>query len=597
MYTADDVFVSSTAMPTSSIAGAVKTFSVLDYFVFCTLMLTSGAIGVYFAFFAKQKQNTTKEYLMGGKNMGLFPITMSLVASYISGVSLLGVPAEIYTFGTQYGVIIIAEVMVCVLSAYAFMPVFYKLQLFSSFEYLQMRYDNSVRLFLSVLYCLMTILYTPLIIYIPSLAFSQVSGINLYVVAVATCAICIFYTSLGGLKAVVWSDTVQSFAMILGVIAVTVLGTMDVGGVGVVLERATTSNRIEIFNLDPNPLVRHTFWTVVIGNFFMWLSHIAANQAILQRCLALPTIGKARSALISLSIGISTFVVFSVYSGLVIYAKYHDCDPVYTKAIRKVDQILPFTVMDLSNSVPGFPGIFIAGVFSAALSSMSTMLNSMSGVILQDFIRPCWGKRPLSEMAASTIMKVIVVLIGSLCVVMVLIVDRLGAIIQVSRTLSGITAGASLGIFVLGMTVPWLNAKGVLWGGISSIFVAGWVALGSQTALRSGTLRFENKPLSVDGCLYDFPSTNETLNFTPVEDAFWVFRISYLYLTVIGFTTLLVVAFFVTLATGPNDISKMNPDLFSPLVQGLFPKKQLPEDGNAEIKLLHKKAEAGETME
>ncbi|CAB3374350.1 Hypothetical predicted protein [Cloeon dipterum] len=511
MYAADVFGSTTTQLPPPTMSG-VKTFSFLDYFVFCSLMLTSAVIGVYFAFFAKQKQNTTKEYLMGGKNMGIFPITMSLVASYISGVSLLGVPAEIYTFGTQYGVIIIAEVLVCVLCSYVFMPVFYKLQLYSSFEYLRMRYDNSVRLFLSVLYCLMTILYTPLIIYIPSLAFSQVSGINLYVVAVATCAICIFYTSLGGLKAVVWTDTVQSFAMILGVVAVTVLGTMDVGGVGVVLDRAAASNRLEFFNLDPNPLVRHTFWTVVIGNFFMWLSHIAANQAILQRCLALPTVGKARRALISLSIGISLFVVFSVYSGLVIYAKYHDCDPVYSQAIRKVDQILPYTVMDLANSVPGFPGIFIAGVFSAALSSMSTMLNSMSGVILQDFIRPLWGQRPLSELAASTIMKTIVVLIGSLCVAMTLIVDRLGAIIQVSRTLSGITAGASLGIFVLGMTVPWLNAKGVLYGGIASLFSAGFVAFGSQHALRSGTLRFANRPLSVDGCLYDFPATNATLN-------------------------------------------------------------------------------------
>jgi solute carrier family 5 (sodium-coupled monocarboxylate transporter), member 8/12 len=63
------------------------------------------------------------------------------------------------------------------------------------------------------------------------------------------------------------------------------------------------------------------------------------------------------------------------------------------------------------------------------------MLNSMSGVILQDFVRPCWGKRPLSELAASTIMKVIVVLIGILCVSLVLVVDKLGAIIQVSAAI------------------------------------------------------------------------------------------------------------------------------------------------------------------
>ncbi|KAF4521054.1 hypothetical protein B566_EDAN008126 [Ephemera danica] len=381
-----------------------RKFGFLDYSVFCVLMLTSASIGTYFAFFAKQKQNTTKEYLMGGKTMGIFPITMSLVASYISGVSLLGVPAEIYTYGTQYGVIIIAEIFVCVVTAYMFMPVFYNLQLYSSFEYLRLRYDNSVRLLLSVLYCLLTILYTPLIIYIPALAFSQVTGINLHIVSPITCAICIFYTSLGGLKAVVWTDTLQSFAMILGVLLVAILGTIDVGGISVVLQRAADSKRLEFFNLDPNPLVRHTFWTV---------------------------------------------------------------------AIRKVDQILPFTVMDFSTTIPGFPGLFIAGVFSAALSSMSTMLNSMSGVILQDFIRPCLGTRKISEQTASNIMKVVVVIVGAFCVGLVFIVDKLGAIIQ-----------------------------GALYGGIASLISAGWVALGSQAAIADGSLRFQTKTMSIDGCTY-----------------------------------------------------------------------------------------------
>jgi solute carrier family 5 (sodium-coupled monocarboxylate transporter), member 8/12 len=71
---------SSTAAPGLGQIGGTRTFGVLDYCVFCALMLTSAVIGSYFAFFAKQKQNTTKEYLMGGKNMGIFPITMSLVA-------------------------------------------------------------------------------------------------------------------------------------------------------------------------------------------------------------------------------------------------------------------------------------------------------------------------------------------------------------------------------------------------------------------------------------------------------------------------------------------------------------------------------------
>ncbi|XP_065344867.1 sodium-coupled monocarboxylate transporter 2-like [Cloeon dipterum] len=565
---------------------AAKEMSLLDYSIFCALMLVSTLIGVYFAFFAKQKQDNTAEYLMGGKNMAIFPITMSLIASYISGVSMLGVPAEIYTYGTQYAAVLISEALVCFVTAFVFMPVFYKLQLYSSFEYLLLRFDSSVRLLLSVLYCIMSLTYTPLIIYTPALAFNQVSGASLNVIAPITCAICIFYTSLGGLRAVVWTDTLQSFSMISGVLVVTILGTLDVGGIGVVMERAANTDRLEFFNLDPNPLVRHTFWTVTIGNFFMWLAHLAANQAILQRCLALPTIAKAKRALVSLAIGTLIFAALSIYCGLVIYAKYHDCDPVHTQVIRKVDQILPFTVMDVAN-IPGFPGLFIAGVFSAALSSMSTNLNALSGVILQDFIKPCMRGRQMSEKTASNTMKMIVVIAGTFCTAMVFVVDQLGAIIQLSRTVSGVTAGAMLGIFVLGMMVPWINARGALIGGICSLFVAGWVAVGSQRAIAGGSLRFQTKPMSVDGCSYAFPPSNSTLNEQPIEEAFWVFRISYLYLTVIGFTTMVLIATIVTLITGPNDPRKVHRDLLSPLVHRFLPEPDKSEQPIAETLLVN----------
>jgi solute carrier family 5 (sodium-coupled monocarboxylate transporter), member 8/12 len=113
-----------------------------------------------------------------------------------------------------------------------------------------------------------------------------------------------------------------------------------------------------------------------------------------------------------------------------------------------VDQIVPFTVMDFAIQIPGFPGLFIAGVFSAALrwmfakielkkrnkpifSTMSTALNSLSGVILQEFIKPCLGERQLSEQAASNIMKLIVLIVGSFCTALIFFVDQLGGIIQV----------------------------------------------------------------------------------------------------------------------------------------------------------------------
>ncbi|CAB3363685.1 Hypothetical predicted protein [Cloeon dipterum] len=407
-------------------------FSWVDYAVFVGMLFFSALIGIYFAFFAKQKQNTTNEYLMGGRSMGIFPISMSLIASYISGIALLGLPAEMYTFGTQYWMIVLPEIAVSFTMANAYIPVFYELNITSSYEYLCLRFNQSVRILGSAIFIIKMMLYIPLVIYVPALAFNQVTGINLHYVTPAVCLVCIFYTTLGGLKAVVWTDTLQTILMFLGVVLVMILGTAHVGGFKVVFNRSAHSDRLEFFNFDPDPTVRHTIWSVCVGNYFNWLASCSVNQAMVQRCLAMPTIGKAKITVLILALGILSIVSMSCYTGLVIYAAFHDCDPVTTKLVSKSDQILPYFVTQIACSVPGLPGLFVSGVFSAALSSMSTGLNSITGVLYEDFVKPT-VKKPWSEAKASLLMKVVVVVVGTICVALVFLVERMGAIIQVIK--------------------------------------------------------------------------------------------------------------------------------------------------------------------
>lgn len=133
----------------------------LDLTIFIGMLIVSALIGVYFAYFAKEKQNTTSEYLVGGRTMGVFPVSMSLIAryanytkhvcihptrreksvnffflirSYISGISILGLPAEMYVYGTQYSMITVSESFVSVTMAFVYLPVFYKLKIMSSYE-------------------------------------------------------------------------------------------------------------------------------------------------------------------------------------------------------------------------------------------------------------------------------------------------------------------------------------------------------------------------------------------------------------------------------------------------------------------------------
>ena len=107
-------------------------FSVADYIVFACMLLVSSAIGVYHAYGGKQ--STTKEYLMAGKGMGCFPIFVSLLASYLSAITLLGVPSEIYTYGVQYCVLLLSYFILCTVAAVIYAPIFYRLDITSAHE-------------------------------------------------------------------------------------------------------------------------------------------------------------------------------------------------------------------------------------------------------------------------------------------------------------------------------------------------------------------------------------------------------------------------------------------------------------------------------
>lgn len=179
--------------------------------------------------------------------MNFFPIAASLIASHISGITLMSIPAEMYSNGTQYSVMVVSAVAVGIALTYVYLPVFYELQLTSSFQYLEMRFDRSVRLMASLIYAISIIIFVPIIVYVPALAFSQVSGINLHIITIVTSVICVFYTTFGGLKAVVWTDTLQFILMIGAVCCVIVLGLKSTGGIANVWEAAERGERLVFF--------------------------------------------------------------------------------------------------------------------------------------------------------------------------------------------------------------------------------------------------------------------------------------------------------------------------------------------------------------
>ncbi|XP_046813768.1 sodium-coupled monocarboxylate transporter 2-like [Vespa crabro] len=552
-------------------------FGWTDYVLFAMILTVSILIGIYFGFFSKQ--DTTMEYLLGGKRMGFFPIAMSLIASHISGITLLGVPSEVYQYGTQYAACIITSILSCFISAYVFLPVFFKLQLTSTFEYLEVRFSRRVRILCSLLFLISLLMYIPIVIYVPALAFSQVTDFSLHTITPVLCAVCILYTSIGGLKAVVWTDTIQFTVTIGGLFAVLILGIKSVGGVSEVWKRSEMGNRLIFFNMDVSPYARNTFWGMTIGMTTTWLVHLGIHQGCVQRYLSVPKERDAKRALGITAVGLIVVKLVSVFTGLIIFAKYYDCDPLLSKTIKRADQILPYYVMDVAGNVPGLPGLFLAGLVSAALATMSASLNTMSGTIYKDFIELWIPDGPKKEARAATIMKIIVLIIGGISVGLVFVVEHLGTVFQMAISIRSVTDGPWLGLFLLGMLFPCSNAEGALLGGFVSLIVMFFLAGGSEWYIANGQIHKILLPVSIEGCSYPLNETDITTRapLTLNEEPMGIFKISFMYFTLIGSLIVVVVGVIGSYLFGNVDLTEIDPDHISPIMKRFLPRKEYTE--------------------
>ncbi|KAB0797463.1 hypothetical protein PPYR_08456 [Photinus pyralis] len=551
-------------------------FDIADYVVFSGMLLVSAITGIYYGcrsrYCKSEEGSDLKEYLTGNKSMQAFPVAMSLVASYISGVTILGTPAEIYNFGTQYWFIAFSIWFSGAIVAYVYLPVFCKLQVNSSYEYLEMRFSREVRMLASVLFVMDEIMFLPIVIYVPSLAFNQVTGIDVHLIGSVVCFICIFYTVIGGLKAVVYSDTWQIIVMFISVIVLVILGTIAIGGPSVVWNRSGAGGRLIFNNFNLSMYERHTVYGVVTGGVIFWTAFNGVNQTMVQRYLSLPNEKESKKSVLMFTVGVSLFVSLCVYSGLLVFATYHKCDPMTAGRITQDDQLLPLYVMETVGHLRGVPGLFIAGVFGAALSSLSVVLNATSAVVLEDFVKGCL-RISITEKNATHLVKIVILVLGAMSMGFVFVVERMGGVLVMATSLSAIAAGTTFGVFTLGMVIPWSSSIGAITGAVAGAALSGTISFGGQYSMASGNIVLHKLPVNVDLCEADYGITpNVTvINYPDESHIFALFRISYHWITPIGILTTVVVGAIVSLVTGKTDLARLDPELISPVVQFLLP--------------------------
>lgn len=470
-----------------------------DYLILVSFLVISLGIGVYHSL-TGGRQRTTAEFIMADRRLKVLPTTISLLVSFVSAISLLGMSAEMYCYGTQFLVnIVFVVIMFLTITERIIIPWLYPLKLVSAYEYLERRYQSkSVRMFGASLGIISGILYMGVCLYAPSAALESVTGLPLALSIPVMSCVAVTYTALGGMRAVIWTDVFQFVVMIGGLLAIIIKGLIAVGGVSNVIRLTTEEGRLELANISPDPRERHTIWGLLIGLTITWTNGYGLSQASIQRYSAVDRLYKARIAALLNIPPMILMMTISCCMGLIILAFYSTvkCDPIASGKISNSNQLLPFFVADIFSDSPGFGGLFLSTLYGGSLSSISSSLSGGAANFWEDILE--WKLSRLPENRKALINRFLVVLLGALATVIAFISNYIsGPVTQMATSMIGSVAGPLMGVFVIGGITKVVHWKGALFGGIIGLTCSLWVTIGSHTVTRKD---YSLPPLSTDGC-------------------------------------------------------------------------------------------------
>ncbi|KAK2879135.1 hypothetical protein QQF64_010718 [Cirrhinus molitorella] len=531
-----------------------KYFTIIDYVIFVLLLVASMAIGLYYAF-TGGRQSTTQEFLFADRSMKCLPLSLSLMATFQSAVAIIGTPAEIYANGTQYWFIGCSYILGLLIPAHIFIPLFYRLHLTSVYQYLELRFCKAVRICGTVTFIFQMVIYMGVGIYTPALALNAVTGFHLWGAVLATGLVCTLYTALGGLKAVVWTDVFQTVVMFTGQLAVIIVGVHQAGGLSDTWVKVRDGGRISGIDLNPDPTVRHTFWTLGVGGVFLMLSLYGVNQAQVQRYLSSRTEKEAVMSCYMVFPCLQVALMLSCLMGLVMYACYDNNSPLKQQYITSKDQMVLYFVMDMLQNFPGLPGLFVACLFSASLSTISSAFNSLATVTMVDLIKPHYS---MTEARATLLSKLLALSYGIICLAMAYVVHLMNSsVLQAALSIFGMVGGPLLGLFCLGIFFPCANSIGAVTGLAAGLIVAFWVGIGGFLSRMPSSVQV--LPLNFTNTI---PAASENITFTAVPAVIdatsrpvglnGLYSLSYMWYSALNSSTVVLIGLIISFVTGPT---------------------------------------------
>ncbi|MCM4162478.1 sodium transporter [Arenibacter sp. A80] len=457
------------------IAEAAHPFGLLNYGILVAYLCISVLIGLYFS----RKQRSTEDYFTGGGRIPWWASGLSVFGTLLSAITFMAIPAKAFITDWSYFMLNMTAILITPVIAYIFIPYFAKLRISTAYEFLENRFNYTARALGSLSFILFQLGRIGIVLLLPSLAVSIVTGIPVEACILIMGILCIIYTAFGGIEAVVWTDVMQVIVLMGGsILAVIWIMMHTEANFGEMIDYASDRNKFNLMNMEFN-FTDSTFWVVFIGGLASALVTQGTDQTIVQRYLTSSNVKDSQKTVYTNAIMTlpATIIFFGI--GTLLFIFYSEMPDRLSPSISNNDSIFPWYIV---KELPlGISGLLVAGIFSAAMSSISSSLNSVSTAFCSDFYKH-FNPR-VADLRLLRIARATTVITGLLGVMFALWMasSNIKSLWDEFYRYLGLFTGGLGGMFLLGMLTKKANAKGTLIGFVISGFLIYYIS--NQTSI------------------------------------------------------------------------------------------------------------------
>lgn len=421
----------------------------------CFLLMTAGR------FLFTSKTSTTNDYFKGGERIPQWAAGISIFGAKLSAITFMGIPAKTYATDWTYFFLLMTIIMVMPVVAKYFIPFYRRLHVTSAYEYLGKRFNYGSRAMASALYVLLQLGRMGIVVLLPSIALTLVTGIDVNICIILIGVISIFFTVKGGIEAVIWVEVIQVLILASGALFCLFYLPFQIndwkGGITALQE----AEKLKVFDFHLD-FSEPTFWVVIVGGLAISLLTYGTDQTTVQRYL---TTTDEKESIRSLKLGAwltlpSTIVFFSI--GTLLFLFFREQPREVNMALENQDNIFPWYIV--SQLPVGLSGLLIAGIFAAAMSSTEASMNSTATLLTTDFYQKLnpdvTPKQTLFFARAATLLLGIFVT----CIALYMAHKGVSSLWDKFNTILGLFTGCIGGAFILGIFTKKANGTGVMAG-------------------------------------------------------------------------------------------------------------------------------------